>query len=176
MGPNCSQYASSFSWVLSSVSPSPKPFYEGQRAPHPDYEADDVGGSLPRCRSGLQRSLPLHVLPIFADCQQGVLPLGGSRLTDGIGNKRHAMVLELPHALEGDDRLDRDPTLGVAGGKREEELVDGQVGIGEVEVDLRLASHANRTLATHLALQRGSGELERRPRSFPPLWAGHLES
>lgn len=45
------------------------------------------------------------------------------------------MGLQLSHSLERRDGLDGHPALLVADGQGEEELVLGQVGIGEVEVD-----------------------------------------
>jgi hypothetical protein len=96
----------------------------------------NVDGALPRVRDRLEGARAADVGAILRDLDKGVLALGGGSLAEGLGHNWDANGLELAHALEGEDGLDGDPALLVAGGEREEELVHGKVRVGEVEVDL----------------------------------------
>jgi hypothetical protein len=62
----------------------------------------------------------------------------------GLNNKVEAVRLEFGHTLERKNGVDRHPTLRVASRQREEELVNGQVGVGEVEVDYTESAHSDR--------------------------------
>lgn len=95
----------------------------------------DIGGAVPHGRVGLERTDTADVLAVLGDGKEGVVTLSLGAVTDRVGDNGDTKLLELSHALEGEDGLDRDPSLGVASGEREEELVGREVRVGEVEVD-----------------------------------------
>lgn len=97
----------------------------------------DVGGSLKAVGTLLQRSLSSDVLALLVHPQEGVVvvQLLDDPASEGEDDKVGAEFLELSHSLERGDGLEGHPTGLVASGEGEEELVVGEVRVGEVEVD-----------------------------------------
>ena len=135
MEPNWVNHSSSFSWVLASVSPAPKPFFKisfEQCAMDVTYNVDR---SSPSIRLSLHWPDPPDVSSLLIDSKERISSLSLNNLLESLNNEWDTVSLKLPHPLESQDSLDRNPSVLVERGQGEEVSVDGKVGIGEVEVD-----------------------------------------
>jgi len=110
----------------------------------------DVDGSSPSIRLSLHWPDPPDVSSLFIDGKEGISSLSLDDLLEGLNDEWDSVSLELPHSLEGQDGLDRNPSILVESGQGEEVSVDRKVGVGKVEVDCTLAfatvKEARRTL------------------------------
>jgi hypothetical protein len=99
------------------------------------YVTYDVDGSSPSIRLSLHRPDPPDVSSLLIDSKEGISSLSLDNLLEGLNDEWNSISLKLPHSLESQDSLDRNPSILVESGQGEEVSVDGKVGVGEVEVD-----------------------------------------
>lgn len=95
----------------------------------------NVGGSGPGVRLRLQRSSPPDISFCLVDGNERIITFLLHGLLERLDDEWYSVRLELAHSLEGEDRLDGDPTILVEGGQGEEISVDREVRVGKVKVD-----------------------------------------
>ena len=95
----------------------------------------NVDRSSPSIRLSLHWPDPPDVSSLLVDSKERISSLSLDDLLECLNNEWDTVSLKLPHSLESQDSLDRNPSVLVERGQGEEVSVDGKVGVGEVEVD-----------------------------------------
>jgi hypothetical protein len=95
----------------------------------------DVDGSSPSIRLSLHWPDPPDVSCLLIDSKEGISSLSLDDLFEGLNDEWDSVSLKLSHSLEGQDGLNRNPSVLVESSQGEEVSVDREVRVGKVEVD-----------------------------------------
>jgi len=124
----------------------------------------DVDGSSPSIRLSLHWSDPPDVSSLLIDSKEGISSLSLDDLLEGLNDEWYSISLKLPHSLECQDSLDRNPSILVESGQGKEVSVDREIRVGEVEVDYSSALDITKVNETYSAWQPWRREIHGLPR------------